>query len=271
MIYKTTISKNLEGKAIDILTGLSRHSKSRIKHAMNCGAAWLQRPGAKERRLRRATSRLRSGDTIILYYDDVTLGRPAPQVRYIRDLKYYSAWFKPAGLMTQGTRYGDHCALLRQVERHFKPRRRALPVFRIDREASGLVLVAHHRRAAAQLSRMLRDRKIDKTYQIKVQGDLSQRDRKGEIDIDLDQRHALTRYWMLDYDEIKNQSLVRVSIITGRRHQIRRHFESIGYPVMGDPRYGEGNKNREGLQLTAMSLAFQCPFGHGPIEIHLES
>jgi len=51
-----------------------------------------------------------------------------------------------------------------------------------------------------------------------------------------------------------------VQIRTGRLHQIRRHFDLIGHPVMGDPRYGTGNKNKEGLQLEADQLRFICPF-----------
>jgi tRNA pseudouridine32 synthase/23S rRNA pseudouridine746 synthase len=47
---------------------------------------------------------------------------------------------------------------------------------------------------------------------------------------------------------------------TGRKHQIRRHFEMIGHPVIDDPRYGKDNKNTEGLQLVATALEFECPF-----------
>lgn len=266
MIIKETISRDQEGKAIDTLARLSNLSKSRIKHAMNCGAVWIKRSGTRERRLRRATYRLQAGDHIGFYYDAVVLGRQAQQAMCVKDLKRYSIWDKPAGLMTQGTRYGDHCALLRQVERHFKPARRALPVHRIDREAAGLVLVAHDRQAAARLSQMFREHQIDKTYQISVRGDIRCRGASGKIDLDLDGRRALTRYRMLRHDQGRNQSHIQVSIVTGRRHQIRRHFEAIGYPVMGDPRYGTDNKNRAGLQLTATGLCFECPFGSGTID-----
>lgn len=50
-----------------------------------------------------------------------------------------------------------------------------------------------------------------------------------------------------------------VHIETGRLHQIRRHFEMIGHPVIGDPRYGKGNKNNEGLRLKCVEIAFHCP------------
>lgn len=62
------------------------------------------------------------------------------------------------------------------------------------------------------------------------------------------------------------KSLIDVELITGRMHQIRRHLEMIGYPVMGDPKYGRGNKNRSGLQLVATRLQFECPLGNGHID-----
>jgi len=53
---------------------------------------------------------------------------------------------------------------------------------------------------------------------------------------------------------------VDLIIRTGRKHQIRRHFEMIGFPVMGDPRDGTGNKNTAELKLTAIVLEFEYPF-----------
>ncbi len=60
-----------------------------------------------------------------------------------------------------------------------------------------------------------------------------------------------------------------MTIETGRQHQIRRHLESIGHPVLGDPRYGAGNKNRDGMRLAAVFLAFEEPFTGEAIELAL--
>ena len=60
-----------------------------------------------------------------------------------------------------------------------------------------------------------------------------------------------------------------VTIETGRHHQIRRHFDAIGHPVLGDPRYGAGNKNREGMRLAAVYLAVVEPFSGEEIELKL--
>ncbi len=256
-----------------VCDALALHSglpKGRIKKAMNCGAVWLQRSDTKSRRIRRATTRVEPGDCVSLFYDESILSQVPPRARCIRDLTAYSVWFKPANLMTQGTRFGDHGALTRQVERHFIPQRKVFPVHRLDRETSGLVIIAHHRRSAALLSEMFRSRMVRKTYRAWVLGDLGSIGSEGTIDRQLDTRRAVTHYAIKRFDAQKNQSLVQVTPVTGRRHQIRRHFDMIGHPVIGDPRYGNGNKNKSGLQLTAVGLAFECPLGNGSIKMIID-
>jgi tRNA pseudouridine32 synthase/23S rRNA pseudouridine746 synthase len=273
----------MEPKRWDIIIGehdpatacdtLARHtglSKTRLKLAMTRGAVWLQRPKSKMRRVRRVTTAVRPGDRWTVYYDPAILDLDPPQARCLKKNSYYSVWFKPPGLMTQGTRFGDHCALARQVEHHFQMKRKALIVHRLDREASGLVIVAHSHEAAARLSAMLRKGTIQKGYTVRVRGDLTRLPSPGRIVFDLDAKHAVTEYEAVAYDAAADQTLVRVRIRTGRRHQIRRHLAMMGYPVMGDPRYGENNKNQSGLQLVADAVAFDCPFGGGRVSIRLE-
>jgi tRNA pseudouridine32 synthase / 23S rRNA pseudouridine746 synthase len=182
-----------------------------------------------------------------------------PAAECISDRGRYSVWFKPAGLLTQGTAYGDHCSLLRRVELFFKNKRQAFPVHRLDREAAGIVLVAHDKRTAGKLSRLFQQRSIVKRYRTQVLGDLAQKKAKGSIQIPLDGKPATTEYTAGEYDPTSNTTMVDVVIRTGRKHQIRRHFELIGFPVMGDPLYGAGNKNTSGLKLIATTLEFTCP------------
>jgi tRNA pseudouridine32 synthase/23S rRNA pseudouridine746 synthase len=130
----------------------------------------------------------------------------------------------------------------------------------LDREASGVVLVAHDKRAAGRLSRLFQDRSIIKRYQAQVNGDLTQFQSENTIQLPLDGKDAITEYKAVEYDSASNTTLVNVTIQTGRKHQIRRHFDMIGFPVMGDPVYGTGNKNKAGLQLAATALEFICPF-----------
>jgi tRNA pseudouridine32 synthase/23S rRNA pseudouridine746 synthase len=258
IIFKKTVIAGDPLQACDFLAHHTGLSKARIKDAMNKGAAWICRKGRGRERLRRATSVLKPGDSVELFYDQTILSIDLPQARCLIDLRHYSIWDKPAGLLTQGTEYGDHCSLLRQVEMSFSPRRGAYPVHRLDREAQGLVLVAHTSQAAGKLSKLFQGRAITKRYHTEVLGLLEPGE--GTIDTPLDKKPALTRYSVLSHDPNANISTLLVEIETGRLHQIRRHLASIGHPVMGDPRYGKGNKDGKPMRLVACALEFQCPF-----------
>lgn len=258
--FKKIFTSVEQGKAFDLLAREAGISKSAVKRAMNMGAVWHRRGKSKQRRLRKATFQIRPGDRLAIYYDDAILTRSPPKAICLEDFQHYSIWYKPAGLMTQGSRYGDHCALTRQVEQHFKPHRSAYIVHRIDRETAGLVILCHSQKAAGLFSGMFRRREIKKGYDVRVRGDLRNAGNQEAIAFPLDGRKAQTLYQFIAYDHEMNESRAQVEIITGRTHQIRRHFEMIGYPVVGDPRYGTGNKNRTGLRLVATSLEFTCPF-----------
>ncbi|MBI9085985.1 MAG: RluA family pseudouridine synthase [Desulfobacterales bacterium] len=252
--------------ACDFLAAYTDLSKARVKDAMAKGAAWLGR-----RRLRRAKTTLRTGDVLSFHYDPAILALNADPAGLVEDRGRYSVWNKPPGRLCQGTLYADHCSLLYQTERYFTPRRKVWLIHRIDREASGLVLVAHDKGAAAKLSALFRDRHMDKRYRVTVLGKMAGLEGKGRIDAPLDGREAITEYEVARYQEDFDTTDLRVRIHTGRRHQIRRHFDGIGHPVMGDPRYGEGNKSGAGLQLTAVSLAFTCPIAGDHCHFRLDS
>ncbi len=268
--YELTIFSPHHATACDALATHTGLSKTSIKQAMSNGAVWYQRPKSKLCRLRKATAAVKPGDRLLLYYDPTILSLTPTDAGCQLDMQHYSIWHKPAGLMTQGTRYEDHCSLSRQVERHFQMKRPGLLVHRIDREASGLVIIAHSRTAAAKISALLRVNRIAKRYAVWVLGDLTQHATDGHIEFDLDDKQAVTFYQTVRYDRNRNQTLAHVRIATGRLHQIRRHFAHISFPVMGDPKYGRDNKYPDGLKLVAFSIAMDCPFGNGPIETAID-
>jgi tRNA pseudouridine32 synthase/23S rRNA pseudouridine746 synthase len=171
--------------------------------------------------------------------------------------------------MAQGTKYGDHCSLHRQAGIFFGNRRELFLVHRLDREASGIMLLAHDRKTAALLSGLFQKNLIVKKYRVEVLGNLLDRGKTGAIALPLDGRTALTEYRVESYDSETGTSTAEVVIKTGRLHQIRRHFDMIGFPVIGDPKYGRGNKNREGMKLVACSLAFRCPVSGRDAEFSL--
>ena len=154
--------------ALDALAAVSSLPKQRLKDAMNKGAVWLKRPGT-HRRLRRATTPLLAGDELTLHYDAAVLALVPPTATLIADEKAYSVWNKPPGLLAQGTQSGDHCALLRIAEQQLQ--RECYLVHRLDREAEGLMMIAHTSKAAAALSALFAregEDSIHKMYRVEA-------------------------------------------------------------------------------------------------------
>lgn len=252
------VSDSTSPEACDFLARQTGLAKTRVKDAMNKGAVILQRKGLGRIRLRKATFRLRKGDCLELHYDPNILAVDPPQARCLEDYRDYSIWFKPANLLTQGTDYGDHGSLVRQAELFFQPRREVCPVHRLDREVAGLTMVAHSREAAGKLSRIFAKHEVVKRYRAEVLG--IPKKNEGVIDLPLDGKRAITRYRVISSHPEAATSVLQIEIETGRLHQIRRHLADAGHPVMGDPRYGAGNKDGRPLRLVACELAWRCPF-----------
>ena len=252
-----TVPDKVSPEASDFLASQSGLSRVRIKDAMNKGAVWLKRKGLGRRRLRKATFLLKKGDILELHYDPDVLSIDPHPASCLKDYGHYSIWFKPAGLLTQGTEFGDHGTLLRQAEVYFKSQRKVYPLHRLDREAAGLIMIAHERKAAAELSRLFAEHRIVKRYQVEVLGVPEKSE--GVIKDPIDGKTAVSRYRVIARNPKEATSTLLVEIETGRMHQIRRHLAGAGLPVMGDPRYGTGNKDGRPMRLIACELCWRCP------------
>jgi tRNA pseudouridine65 synthase len=171
--------------------------------------------------------------------------------------------FKPAGVFTHPSKLDRRAGpslmdLLRD--------QLGQPVFiihRLDRSASGCLLVALNREAASRAGAGFRERQIVKTYWIVVRG---WTEAEGTIDRALDEdadgvpKASVTNYRTLARVELPvpigphssaRYSWVEVKPETGRHHQIRRHFAGQSHPVLGDSVYGDGRHNRQLRQWTA--------------------
>ncbi|MFA7347393.1 MAG: RNA pseudouridine synthase [Desulfurivibrionaceae bacterium] len=266
---RITVAPEDAGTVCALIAARAGLAKSRVKDAMCKGAVWLTGKRGGRKRLRKATAQPGPGDILDLFYDVRLLAIKPPVAQCLHDAGQYSVWLKPAGLLAQGTDYGDHCSLVRQVEVHFRMKRPVLPVHRLDREAAGLMILAHTKTAAAKLSKLLQDNGIDKQYRVTGLGRLSPEE--GVIELPLDNKPALTRYILTAYDPASDTSVAEVTLKTGRLHQIRRHFALLGHPVLGDPRYGQGNKNSTGMELVAHRLVFRCPITRKEVRISLDA
>ncbi len=152
-------------------------------------------------------------------------------------------------------------------------------VHRLDRDTSGLLVVARSDAVHRALQRLLRAREITREYLALVRG--RPRSRRGRIEAAIGRdRHDATRH-SLDtatpreavtefevVELLRAHALLRVRLETGRTHQIRVHLGAIDLPVAGDPVYGvEGDLGLERQFLHAARLAFPHPVGGAPVEV----
>lgn len=129
-------------------------------------------------------------------------------------------------------------------------------VHRLDKDTSGLLIVAKNDFAHQFLAKQFKDHQVKKTYYALLLGKLEPR--KGIINSPIgrnfvdrkkmavrkgkDAREAVTEYEVIDY--LGDCTFVKINLITGRTHQIRVHFSSIGFPLVGDPIYGRIKVNK---------------------------
>jgi 23S rRNA pseudouridine1911/1915/1917 synthase len=142
-------------------------------------------------------------------------------------------------------------------------------VHRLDKDTSGLILVAKNRVAQANLSDQFKSRTVSKYYQVLVKGRLTPETGIIEANIGRDPRNrqrmavvtggraARTEYRVIKY--IGDYSLLEIKPETGRTHQIRVHLAAIGFPVVGDATYGVTSPHLSRQFLHACKIRFQLP------------
>ncbi|MFV9616621.1 MAG: pseudouridine synthase family protein [Gammaproteobacteria bacterium] len=245
-----------EQTALVLLAENTPLSKQKLKSAMTKGSLWLE-SSIGVHRLRRAKKILNVGDTLHLYYDQVIQNSVPAAAELIADEGEYSVWNKPYGMYSQGSKWGDHCTIYRWAEAHLKPQRPAFLVHRLDRAASGLIIIAHSKKTAAAFSALFKNRQIQKQYKATVEGNPGQLTLPYIISNDIDEKPAISKIIAIGPPG-NNKTVVTIEIETGRKHQIRQHLSASGYPIVGDRLYGSGITN-ENLQLQSCYLKFICP------------
>lgn len=255
---QTELTLSAWGSALAQLAASSGLAEDVLADAAQKGAVWCKRVKAhKLRRLRDLEAPASLGDVLYLNYNASVLAQVALDPTLIADDVNYSIWNKPPGMLSQGSKWSDHCTITESVKRvHEKP---TYLVHRLDKAAGGLIVVAHTKNALKKLTELFAQRLVEKHYQVEVHGEVKDK-LPLRIDAEVQSKKAITDVLEATYQKDLNTSSLLVSIDTGRKHQIRDHLHSKGFPVVGDRLFDADRKHEKDLCLTACRLAFECPF-----------
>lgn len=228
------------------------------------------------------TERVEAGDRL-------TLGIPAsfpdhlPPEPMPLSIVYEDDWLmvvdKPPGVVVHPTKGHPSGTLANAIVHHWLSRGEK-PGFhlvqRLDRDTSGLLIVAKNAFSHQQLAKQMETGRLEKEYMAVVEGELEQP--QGVIEapiwrepgnprrlVDGRGKEAKTAYHVVE--RLPGATLIRLQLLTGRTHQIRVHLAHIGHPIFGDALYG-GSTDRIGRQaLHASRLSFDHPATRAPIVV----
>lgn len=182
---------------------------------------------------------------------------------------YFLIVNKEINLPSIPSRNAEDESLLERVNYYFREKNiNSIPhiVTRLDKNTSGLVLIAKHRHIHALFSNM----EIDKYYTALINGKI---DQYGIIEAPIrrvsssiierevgeDGEYAKTEYWLEKHNLKNNVSVVKLKLYTGKTHQIRVHMKYLGYPLLGDELYGGDVSLISRQALHCSNLAFIHP------------
>ena len=287
--------------ALSILSQSTELSNAELKAAISKGALWLEKPtklpaksnaSSKDSlshkasknthsrpnsgsvlRLRRVKKLINAGETLHFYYNAEVLAQEPPAAQLIDDQQSYSVWFKPSGMLSQGSKWSDHCTITRWAQLHLPNDRPCFLVHRLDRATCGLILVAHSKKAAQAFTQLFEQRKLTKQYEAML--DLSQSSLASQVTVNepIDGKKAISHFSEIAIDKRLNIGHYLIDIETGRKHQIRKHALMLASPIIGDRLYNDNQSVIDAacaqektalcfdvdLQLCATRLAFTCP------------
>lgn len=151
---------------------------------------------------------------------------------------------------------------------------------RLDRDTTGLLILARHALSACILSEMVKERRIHRTYLAAVCGNIGKASACGTIDAPIARADgstierkvdftrgvpAVTHYRTLSYHSGLDASLVELTLMTGRTHQIRVHMKYLGYPLFGDFLYNPDYRYINRQSLHSWKLSFLHPITKEPL------
>lgn len=196
---------------------------------------------------------------------EVIVFKPEPQgLNPVFENEDFAVFEKPSGMLVHPRKRDDKHTLNDEIKSLFGPKANA--VHRIDKETSGLVLVAKNKVCERELKTLFETKKIAKEYIALVRGKIEKNlfinekllinhpfsSIKIKVHVDDNGKESITKIEPLNYDKIKNISLIRAIPLTGRQHQIRAHLFHVKHPILGDTLYGQNEEDTNRFLLGEM-------------------
>ncbi len=279
-VTRETVAEEDAGQRIDnyLFARLKGVPKSHVYRILRSGEVRLNSKRVD------ATARVSAGDVIRIPPIRVAEREeprrlPAFDIPILHEDDHLIVLEKPAGIAVHGGS-GVSFGVIEQL-RSSRPQAKFLElVHRLDRETSGLLLIAKKRSALVELHRQIREGKIGKHYFAVVSGIWQTRRKEvnaalrkyltesGERRVSVHEEGLPSRTIFTLVDAGKKASLVDADLKTGRTHQIRVHLAHLGFPILGDEKYGDFSLNREiskagfrRMYLHAAKMNFMHPDG----------
>jgi 23S rRNA pseudouridine1911/1915/1917 synthase len=271
---KLVVPAGAAGERLDRFLSMHLGSRAAAERAVEGGALVDGVARAK-------SFRLEGGEAVELSPTEAAASvAPPPAPRIVWEDEHLLVVDKPAGLVVHpgaGNATGTLVhALAGRIAGGSDAERPGI-VHRLDRDTSGLLVVARSTEAHARLQELVRERALERTYIALVRG--RPRSRTGRIEAPIGRDRSEPTRVSLDTDSPREavthfeverlwpaHALLRVRLETGRMHQIRVHLGAVELPVVGDPVYGIREPALGRQFLHAAELAFPHPFGGERIE-----
>ncbi len=274
---KLTVPRDAAGQRLDRFLAAHLGSRGAAERAVEAGAR-------VDGDLKAKSYRLMGGELVEVPEQPEPAGVEAPEPPpVVVEDEHLLVVDKPAGLVVHpgaGHASGTLVDALRPLIAGGDPERPGI-VHRLDRDTSGLLVLARSEEAHRRLTELVRARALERTYLALVAGRPMSREGRIEAPIGRDRRDP-TRV-SLDTDTPRDavthfaverlwdrHALLRVRLETGRMHQIRVHLAAIELPVVGDRVYGTADPELGRQFLHAAELAFPHPFGGARVEARSE-
>lgn len=211
----------------------------------------------------------------ILENKEVILEEKQEDLEVVYEDEYIAIINKPLGLVSHpADSYKEH-TLVNLLLYNFKSlsninSKRPGIVHRLDKDTSGLMIICKTDESYLKYQKLFQKHKIEKKYWTLVEGSIDKKEdtidtyikrsesNKTKMQAGKVGKKAITMYKVLE--TTNNFSLLEVSILTGRTHQIRAHMQYINHPLYGDIKYGCKSGLKDTFYLISKSLKFNCPF-----------